>query len=150
MFCYQSDSFRSSDLSTAFAIFVGRWGLSRKFVVTTPLILWTPSYSLNKGTILLTLDGPVDGALQEMDVEWNFIPPYSLQLGGLWEAGVKSCKYYLKCVMGNTLFTFEELSIWSKWKSQLKTFIIFVIRPARPAIVYPWSLFYRRAINGHF
>lgn len=31
-------------------------------------------------------------------------------MGGLWEAGVKSCKYHLKRVMGNALFTFEELS----------------------------------------
>ncbi|EZA51010.1 hypothetical protein X777_10515, partial [Ooceraea biroi] len=27
-----------------------------------------------------------------------------------WEAGVKSCKYHLKRAMGNTLFTFEELT----------------------------------------
>lgn len=31
-------------------------------------------------------------------------------MGGLWEAGVKSCKYHLKRVMGNALFTFEELT----------------------------------------
>ncbi|XP_011858157.1 PREDICTED: uncharacterized protein LOC105555724, partial [Vollenhovia emeryi] len=31
-------------------------------------------------------------------------------MGGIWEAGVKSCKHHLKRVMGNALLTFEELS----------------------------------------
>lgn len=57
-----------------------------------------------------SIDGEVGDALQEKGIEWSFIPPYSPHLGGLWEAGVKSCKYHLKRVMGNTLYTFEELS----------------------------------------
>jgi len=44
------------------------------------------------------------------NVEWKFIPPSSPHMEGLWEAGVKSCKYHLKRVMGNALFTFEELT----------------------------------------
>jgi len=52
----------------------------------------------------------IENVLLERGIEWNFIPPYSPHLGGLWEAGVKSCKYHLKRVMGNHLFTFEELS----------------------------------------
>lgn len=43
------------------------------------------------------------------NVEWKFIPSSSPHMGGL-EAGVKSCKYHLKRVMGNALFTFEELT----------------------------------------
>ncbi|XP_011859105.1 PREDICTED: uncharacterized protein LOC105556617 [Vollenhovia emeryi] len=34
-------------------------------------------------------------------------PPH---MGGLWEAGVKSCKFHLKRVVGESLLTFEELS----------------------------------------
>ena len=59
--------------------------------------------------------GQVDESIGDLfaneNIEWKFIPPpSSLHMGGLWEAGVKSCKYHLKRVMGNTLFTFEELS----------------------------------------
>jgi len=48
--------------------------------------------------------------MQQMHIEWTFIPPYSPHLGGIWEAGVKSCKYHLKRIMGNTLFTFEKIT----------------------------------------
>lgn len=43
-------------------------------------------------------------------IEWKFIPPSSPHMGGLWEVAVRSCKYHLKRVMGNVLFTFEELA----------------------------------------
>ncbi|XP_018376047.1 PREDICTED: uncharacterized protein LOC108769525 [Trachymyrmex cornetzi] len=54
--------------------------------------------------------GGTNDTLLELGIEWSFIPPYSPHLGGLWEAGVKACKYHLKRVMGNNLLTFEELS----------------------------------------
>lgn len=39
---------------------------------------------------------------------WKFIPSYSPHFGGLWESSVKSCKFHIKRVAGNTPLTFEE------------------------------------------
>ncbi|XP_049867240.1 uncharacterized protein LOC126367655 [Pectinophora gossypiella] len=41
--------------------------------------------------------------------QWHFIPPYSPNFGGLWEAGVKSVKFHLKRVLVANL-TFEEMT----------------------------------------
>ncbi|CAG9099194.1 unnamed protein product [Plutella xylostella] len=40
-------------------------------------------------------------------IQFHFIPPYS---GGLWEAGVKSCKSHLRRIVGDARLTFEEFS----------------------------------------
>lgn len=44
----------------------------------------------------------------KLGVTWKFIPSYSPHFGGLWESSVKSCKFHIKRVAGNTPLTFEE------------------------------------------
>ncbi|XP_011866509.1 PREDICTED: uncharacterized protein LOC105561264, partial [Vollenhovia emeryi] len=40
--------------------------------------------------------------------QWKFNPPSAPHFGGKWEAGVKSVKFHLKRVVGDTLLTYEE------------------------------------------
>lgn len=47
---------------------------------------------------------------KSQQIQFSFIPPYSPHFGGLWEAGVKSCKYHLRRVVGNAHLAFEELT----------------------------------------
>lgn len=50
----------------------------------------------------------VKEALAKDEIEFKFIPPRSPHWGGLWEAAIKSTKYHLRRLVGETKFTFEE------------------------------------------
>jgi len=106
-----------SELSTsafmaALRRFVGRRGIPHKICSDNATNFIGAKRELEEihDLIHTTVKGTIGDALQQMHIEWTFIPLYSPHLGGIWEAGVKSCKYHLRRIMGNTLFTFEKLT----------------------------------------
>ncbi|GFW61807.1 integrase catalytic domain-containing protein [Trichonephila clavipes] len=48
--------------------------------------------------------------LSKSSIDWHFILPSSPHFGGIWESGIRSVKFHLKRVLGETILTFEELT----------------------------------------
>ncbi|GFT39889.1 integrase catalytic domain-containing protein [Trichonephila clavipes] len=48
--------------------------------------------------------------LSKSSIDLHFIPPSSPHFGGIWESGIRSVKFHLKRVLGETILTFEELT----------------------------------------
>ena len=51
---------------------------------------------------------PISNFAAQQGINFDFIPPSSPHMGGIWEAGVRSMKFHLCQVVGNTKLTFEE------------------------------------------
>ncbi|XP_071577540.1 uncharacterized protein [Temnothorax nylanderi] len=105
-----------SDLSTAAFLaalkrFIGRRGCPQKIYSDNATNFKGAQREINEiySFVRQQIHGPVQSNLATDGIQWIFIPPYSPHFGGLWEAGVKSCKILLRTAMGSALCTFEEL-----------------------------------------
>lgn len=45
------------------------------------------------------------------NIQWKYTPGHAPQLGGIWEAAVKSMKVHLRKIIGDTKLKYEELSM---------------------------------------
>ncbi|XP_045501378.1 uncharacterized protein LOC123698678 [Colias croceus] len=59
-------------------------------------------------SVIFNNGSDISDFLSHNQIRLTFIPPYSPHFGGLWEAGVKSCKHHLRRVLGNAGLTREE------------------------------------------
>ncbi|XP_076546700.1 uncharacterized protein LOC143305767 [Osmia lignaria lignaria] len=57
--------------------------------------------------------GQVNEFAVSKNITWHFNPPLSPHFGGIWEAAVKSFKHHFKRVVGERLFTFEEINTFA-------------------------------------
>ncbi|XP_072400545.1 uncharacterized protein [Diabrotica undecimpunctata] len=68
------------------------------------------NYRKSLGHFLQNNYSSIEQATSELRVKWIFIPPYTPNHGGLWEAAVKSTKHHLKRILINNNVTFEEFN----------------------------------------
>lgn len=52
----------------------------------------------------------IQSYLNNLQINWKFIPARSPHWGGIWEAAIKSTKYHTVRVIGETLLTYEQFS----------------------------------------
>ncbi|XP_070155820.1 uncharacterized protein [Polyergus mexicanus] len=71
--------------------FIGRRGRPRKLYVTNFVGANRELQEIHQFA-QAEVEGNIGKMLTNEGIEWKFIPPFSPHMGGLWEAGVKSCK----------------------------------------------------------
>jgi len=110
-----------SDLSTqgflaALRRFTARRGLPREIYSDNGTNFVGANNQLKELYVLFNSEehkNSVSRFASEHHITWHFIPPAAPHFGGLWESTVKLFKHHFKRVVGDSLFTFEELNTFT-------------------------------------
>jgi len=110
-----------SDLSThgfltALRRFTARRGLPREIYSDNGTNFVGANNQLRELYILFNSEehkNSVSRFASEHRITGHFIPPAAPHFGGLWESTVKLFKHHFKRVVGDSLFTFEELNTFA-------------------------------------
>ncbi|XP_046142834.1 uncharacterized protein LOC123988088 [Osmia bicornis bicornis] len=87
--------------------------------------------------------GAISTTLVNDGTDWRFNPPSAPHFGGKWEAAVKSVKFHIRRVVGDTALTFEEFTtLLTQIEAVLNS------RPLCPLTDYPSDL--SALTPGHF
>ncbi|XP_049301851.1 uncharacterized protein LOC125775371 [Bactrocera dorsalis] len=106
-----------SDLTTAaflaaFARFVGRRGIPLKIMSDNGKNFVGAQRATEKEFLqfMKEVSPEIVKKYASQGIDWQFIPPCSPHMGGLWESAVKSFKSHLKKTAGNHKFNYEEFT----------------------------------------
>ncbi|XP_025265819.1 uncharacterized protein LOC112638395 [Camponotus floridanus] len=103
---YSSEAFLA-----AFRRFISRRGLCKEMYSDCGTNFIGVDKELRRMFHASSADGRrISQSCSQEGVSWRFNPPAAPQFGGLWEAAVKSTKYHLRRVIGETTLIFEEMS----------------------------------------
>ena len=105
-----------SDLTAECFIACLRRFISRRGVPSTILsdngrnFVAASKYLSDMFSVLNTEHNTINKFMISHNIEWKFSPAYAPNFGGIWEAGIKSAKSYLKKSLSDITLTFEEIS----------------------------------------
>lgn len=105
-----------SDMSSerflaAFARFYGRRGLPSDMYSDNSKTFIGANNEMSEDLTLIkeVFEPQAADVMVKDNVRWHFIPPHAPHWGGIWEAGAKSMKHHVRRVMGQSIYTFEEI-----------------------------------------
>lgn len=106
------DGLTTDAFLAAFRRFVSRRGLPTDVYSDNGTNFVGAANELNRQFALSSreIENSIADKFVEEGIRWHFIPPASPHFGGLWEAGVKSVKFHLRRIIGESKLTFEEMN----------------------------------------
>lgn len=124
--------------------FIARRGNSQIIFSDNGTNFWGANTSLRNIYHFLKVNiNKIHEYLSGKEIKWKFIVPNSPRWGVLWEVGIKSTKFHLRCAVGNRILSFEQMTtVLSQVEAILNS------RPLCPISTDPKDLTY--LTPGHF